>query len=210
MKNKKRSEQHKEVSPREGSLSSMTEDVVSINSPKWNYICGTKNQPWSQIEKEGTSKDLQYISLRMYRETKGLQPTASARQSTGGLHKVHSQENITLVLQESGVEVRPLPWPPNQGAPKRENWEALKRGTVVENSLQGIPQLLLLLSRFSRVQLCATPWTTAYQALPSMEFSRQEYWSGLPLPSPEFLSSPVVKTLRSHCWGSQFNPWSEN
>ena len=34
MKNKKRSEQHKEVSPREGSLSSMTEDVVSINSPK--------------------------------------------------------------------------------------------------------------------------------------------------------------------------------
>ena len=52
----------------------MTEDIVSINSPKWNYICGTKNQPWSQIEKEGTSKDLQYISLRMYRETKGLQP----------------------------------------------------------------------------------------------------------------------------------------
>ena len=30
----------------------------------------------------------------------------------------------------------------------------------------------------------ATPWTTAYQAPPSMEFSRQEYWSGLPFPSP--------------------------
>ena len=83
-------------------------------------------------------------------------------------------------------------------------------GAVVENSLQGIPQLLLLLSHFSRVQLCATPWTAAYQAPPSMGFSRQEYWSGLPLPSPEFLSSPVVKTLCSHCWGSQFNPWSEN
>ena len=41
-------------------------------------------------------------------------------------------------------------------------------------------QLLLLLSRFSRVRLCATPWTVAYQAPPSMEFSRQEYWSGLP------------------------------
>ena len=41
--------------------------------------------------------------------------------------------------------------------------------------------LLLLLSRFSRVRLCATPWTAAHQALLSLGFSRQEYWSGLPL-----------------------------
>ena len=44
--------------------------------------------------------------------------------------------------------------------------------------------VLLLLSPFSPVQLCVTPWTAAYQAPPSMGFSRQEYWSGLPLPSP--------------------------
>ena len=37
---------------------------------------------------------------------------------------------------------------------------------------------------FSHVQLFVTPWTVAYQAPPSMEFSRQEYWSGVPLPSP--------------------------
>ena len=37
----------------------------------------------------------------------------------------------------------------------------------------------------SRARLLATPWTAAYQAPPSMEFSRQEYWSGVPLPSPE-------------------------
>ena len=36
----------------------------------------------------------------------------------------------------------------------------------------------------SRVRLLATPWTAAYQAPPSMELSRQEYWSGLPLTSP--------------------------
>ena len=36
----------------------------------------------------------------------------------------------------------------------------------------------------SRVQLFATPWSAAYQAPPSMGFSRQEYWSGMPLPSP--------------------------
>ena len=44
--------------------------------------------------------------------------------------------------------------------------------------------LLLLLSRFSRVWLCATPETAAQQASPSLGFSRQEYWSGLPFPSP--------------------------
>ena len=38
-------------------------------------------------------------------------------------------------------------------------------------------------SEVSRVQLFATLWTAAYQAPPSMEFSRQEYWSGVPLPS---------------------------
>ena len=42
----------------------------------------------------------------------------------------------------------------------------------------------LLLSHFSRVQLCATPQTAAYQAPPSLGFSRQEHWSGLPFPSP--------------------------
>ena len=44
--------------------------------------------------------------------------------------------------------------------------------------------LLLLLSRFSRVQLCATPETAAHQALPSLGFSSQEHWSGFPFPSP--------------------------
>ena len=43
---------------------------------------------------------------------------------------------------------------------------------------------LLLLSRLSRVQFCATPQTAAHQALLSLGFSRQEHWSGLPLPSP--------------------------
>ena len=44
--------------------------------------------------------------------------------------------------------------------------------------------LLLLLSQFSRVQLCATPEMAAHQAPPSLGFSRQEHWSGLPFPSP--------------------------
>ena len=44
----------------------------------------------------------------------------------------------------------------------------------------------------SRVRLFATPWTVAYQAPPSMGFSRQEYWSGVPLPSLVYSTSSVI------------------
>ena len=45
----------------------------------------------------------------------------------------------------------------------------------------------------SCVRLFATPWTVAYEAPPSLGFSRQEYWSGLPFPSPRDLPNPGIK-----------------
>ena len=87
--------------------------------------------------------------------------------------------------------------------PRKEYWSGLPfpspedlvypgikpRSTMLQtDSLPSEPPgkllLLLLLSRFSRVQLCATPEMTAHQAPASLGFSRQEYWSGVPLPSP--------------------------
>ena len=77
------------------------------------------------------------------------------------------------------------------------------------DSGQQITMLLLLLSRFSHVRLCATLWTAAYQASLSMGFSRQEHWSGLPFLSPRnyhecplilcyllnnFIHQPALKT----------------
>ena len=53
----------------------------------------------------------------------------------------------------------------------------------------------------SRVWLLATPWTAAYQAPPSMGFSRQEYWSGVPLPSPSF---HIRAGQLDHSWVSRF------
>ena len=54
-----------------------------------------------------------------------------------------------------------------------------KMGTIKDRK-----SMLLLLSRFSRVQLCATSEMAAHQAPPSLGFSRQGHWSGLPFPSP--------------------------
>ena len=48
----------------------------------------------------------------------------------------------------------------------------------------------------SRVRLFATPWTVAHQTPPSMGFSRQNYWSGLPFPFPGDLPNPRIE-LRS-------------
>ena len=45
----------------------------------------------------------------------------------------------------------------------------------------------------SRVRFFATPWTVTRQASPSMEFSRQEYWSGLPFSSPGDLPDPGIE-----------------
>ena len=53
--------------------------------------------------------------------------------------------------------------------------------SVIVNDSKG---MLLLLSHFSRVRLCVTPYMAAHQAPPSLGFSRQEHWSGLPFPYP--------------------------
>ena len=78
------------------------------------------------------------------------------------------------------------------------------------------------LKSLSRVRLFATPWTVAHQAPPSMGFSRQECWSGLPFPSPGDLPDPGIKpgsptlqadTLPSEppgkpaMWETWFNSW---
>ena len=78
------------------------------------------------------------------------------------------------------------------------------------------PLLLLLLSRFSRVRLCATSEMAAHQAPPSLGFSRQEHWSGVPPPSPmqeseKWKGSRPVVSDSSQAHGPQptrlLHPW---
>ena len=76
----------------------------------------------------------------------------------------------------------------NKDLEQLKNKHAETNNTITEIKNTSLP---LLLSRFSRVQLLATPWTAAYQAPPFMGFSKQEYWSGVPLPSPLLLLGPL-------------------
>ena len=63
-------------------------------------------------------------------------------------------------------------------------WATVHRVAYSQTQLKQLSMLLLLLSRFSRVRLCATPEMAAHQAPPTLGFSRQGHWSGLPFPSP--------------------------
>ena len=78
-----------------------------------------------------------------------------------------------------------------------------------------VPCRLLLVSlspaqakSFSRVRLCATPGTVAYEVPPSMEFSRKEYWSGLPFPSPGDFPDPGIEPGSPALQAEDFTIWA--
>ena len=64
--------------------------------------------------------------------------------------------------------------------------EFMKEVTVCDGQSIGQPAAPLAAKSLQSCLLCATPWTAAHQAPPSMGFSRQECWSGVPLPSPAY------------------------
>ena len=67
------------------------------------------------------------------------------------------------------------------------------------------PEQACMLSHFSYVQLFATPWTAAHQALLSREFSRQEYWSGMPFLPPGDLPDPGIEPVSPALAGGFFS-----
>ena len=70
------------------------------------------------------------------------------------------------------------------------SWNILSNDLTERN---GKPPLFWEVNFLSRVRLFAIPWTVAYQAPPFLEFSRQEYWYGLPFPSPGDLPDPGIE-----------------
>ena len=85
----------------------------------------------------------------------------------------------------------PTLWDPRDGSPPGSPVPGILQARTVEwvaISFSHAWKWKVKVKSLSRVRLLATPWTAAYQAPPSMGFARQEYWSGLPLPSPKFTS----------------------
>ena len=79
--------------------------------------------------------------------------------------------------------VQPHGWQPTR---LRRPWDSPGKNTGVGCHFFQFMKVKSEMKSLSRVRLLVTPWTAAYQAPPSMGFSRQKYWSGVPLPSPEY------------------------
>ena len=97
-------------------------------------------------------------------------------------------------------QARVLEWGPI-GEAKNTKWakknESEAKSVVTLEKTEKRIELVYLVKvkvkSLSRVRLLVTPWTAAYQAPPSMGFSRQEYWSGVPLPSPKYTRYYIYK-----------------
>ena len=101
------------------------------------------------------------------------------KQASSLMHAAKSRQSCpTLCDPIDGSPPGSLPW----DSPGNNT------GMVCHFLLQGM-KVKTESESLGRVQLFATPWTVAYQAPPSMGFPRQEYWSGLPLPSGHYRSS---------------------
>ena len=92
----------------------------------------------------------------------------------------------------------PTLWDPIDGSPPSSPVPGILQARTLEwvaISFSNAWKWKVKVKSLSRVRLLATPWTAAHQAPLSMGFARQEYWSGVPLPSPSFPISPQHESV---------------
>ena len=120
--------------------------------------------------------------------------------SLPGLISTHTQYHAAAAADAKSLQSCPTPCDPIDGSPPSSPIPGVLQARALEwvaisfsNGWKWKVKVKLL----SRVQLLVTPWTTAYQAPPSMGFSRQEYWIGVPLPS---LRPSTIVSCISNCF----------
>ena len=148
-----------------------------------------------QVKKQQLEPDVeQWIGSKLGKEC--VKAVLSPR--LFNLHAEHIRQNTRLDksqarIKTSGRNINNLRYPDDTTlvAKSEEELKSLLMKVKEESENAGLKLniqkakiMLLLLSHFSRVRLCATPETAAHQASPSLGFSRQEHRSGLPFPSP--------------------------
>ena len=108
---------------------------------------------------------------------------------------------VTAAADAKSLQSCPTLCDPRGGSPPGSPVPGILQARTLERvaiSFSNAGKWKLKVKSLSRVQLLVTPWTAAYQAPLSMGFSRQEYWSGLPLPSPNLVTK-TTKQFSEQC-----------
>ena len=154
---------------------------------KWkNNRDGLMRSPWTQ----DNQIDIQTAPLR--KGAQGPHFCWGGRRSAGTLC-VRVEALATVIATAAAAKSLQLCLPlcdPIDGSPPGSPVPGILQARTLEwvtISFSNAWKWKVKVKSLSHVQPSATPWTAAYQAPPSMGFSRQEYWSGVPLPSPQSL-----------------------
>ena len=115
------------------------------------------------------------------------------------IHGVAESDTTEWLIWVTQLNWTELPW--DLPYPWIEPTSPALAGGFFATELPGKPSSTHWKWKWSHVRLFVTPWTAAYQALPPMGCSRQEYWSALPFPSPGDLLNPWIKPRSATLWG---------
>ena len=133
-------------------------------------------------------------------------------------HHIHGLQSLTLgflpplmLCYAKSLQSCPTLCDPIDSSPPGSPVPGILQATTLEwvaISFSNAWKWKVKVKSLSRVPLSATPWTAAYQAPPSMGFSRQDYWSGVPLPSPA--TSHTTSLFFSSLFFFLFLPYSSS
>ena len=114
------------------------------------------------------------------------------------LHNYWGAEGVRVAAAAKSLQSCPTLCDPIDGSPQGSPIPGILQARTLEwvaISFSNAPKWKVKVKSLSRVRPSAIPWTAAYQAPLSMGFSRQEYWSGVPLPSLKFVSTSLFSNL---------------
>ena len=112
-----------------------------------------------------------------------------------GIQKMKTKNNPAAAAATKSLQSCPTLCNPIDGSPPGSPVPGILQARTVEwvaISFSNAWKWKVKVKSLSHIWLFTTPWTAAYQGPPSMGFSRQKYWSGVPLPSPHFLATQSI------------------
>ena len=139
--------------------------------------------PGSYIHEIFQARVLEWIAMPSSRGSPQFRDQIQVSCIAGGFFTIR----VTAAAAIKSHQPCPTPWDPIDGSPLGFPIPGILQARILEwvaISFSSAWKWKIKVKSLSHARLLATPWTRAYQAPPSMGFSRQEYWSGVPLPSP--------------------------
>ena len=154
------------------------------------------NLPGSSVHGISKARILEWVAISFTRESSQPRDWTQVSCTAGRFFTIWATAKSTKSLQSCPTLCDPV-----DGSPPGSCVRGILQARVLEWVAIAFSNALkwkVKVKSLSRVWLLATPWTAPYQAPASMGFSRQEYWSGLPLPSPtELQGRPKFKQLKT-------------